>query len=86
MADEPIEAWTNHEREFRVYRDRFYKWSLRPKEYRVYGQNGPYVPPMGFERLQNEAACLEFVRSNTAIPVPDTLEAYSEDGSLCSGS
>lgn len=82
MADEPIEAWTNHEREFRIYRDRFYKRSLRPKEYRVYSQNEPYVPPMGFERLQNEAACLEFIRSNTAIPVPDTLEAYSEDGSF----
>jgi hypothetical protein len=39
---------------------------VRPKEYRVYSQNEPYVPPMGFERLQNEAACLEFVRSNTA--------------------
>lgn len=37
---------------------------------------------MGFERLQNEAACLEFVRKKTDIPVPDILEAYSEDGSF----
>lgn len=82
ISDEPIETWTNHEREFRIYRDRFYKRSLRPEEYRVYGQNEPYVPPMGFERLQNEAACLEFVRNKTAIPVPDILEAYSKDRSF----
>ncbi|KAK0753582.1 hypothetical protein B0T18DRAFT_434287 [Schizothecium vesticola] len=82
MADEPIEAWTNHEREFRVHHDRFFKRSFRPEESRIYRQNQPYVPPMGFERLENEAACLEFVRSNTAIPVPVILEAYSQDGSF----
>ncbi|KAK3337752.1 kinase-like domain-containing protein [Cercophora scortea] len=81
-SDEPLETGANHEREFRIYRDRFYKRSLRPAEYRVYGQNGPYVPPMGLERLQNEAACLEFVRDDASIPVPDVLEAYNDDGSF----
>jgi hypothetical protein len=82
MADEPIEAWTNHEREFHVHHDRFFKRSFRPEEYRICRQNQPYVPSMGFERLKNEAACLEFVRSNTAIPVLAILEAYSQDGSF----
>lgn len=51
ILDEPIETWTNYEREIRMYRDRFHIRSLRPEEYRVYGQNELYVPPMGFERL-----------------------------------
>ena len=79
--DTLVEAWINHEREFRIYSDRVYKRSFRPEEYRVYGGR-PYVPPLGFERLQNEAACLDFVRSKTAIPVPDILEAFSDNGSF----
>lgn len=83
MSDDPIESWTNHEREFRIHPNSFSKRSFRPSEYRVYRPNPPpYVPPMGIERLQNEAACLEFVRRNTTIPVPAVLEAYSEDGSF----
>lgn len=83
MPDDPIETWTNHEREFRIHHDRFFKRSFRPSEYRVYRPNQPpYVPPQGFERLQNEAACLDFVRRNTTIPVPAVLEAYSDDGSF----
>lgn len=83
MPDDPIKSWTNHEREFHLHPTRFSKRSFRPSEYRVYRPNHPpYVPPMGMERLQNEAFCLEFVRRSTAVPVPAVLEAYSDDGSF----
>ncbi|KAB5522089.1 hypothetical protein GE09DRAFT_1230157 [Coniochaeta sp. 2T2.1] len=80
MSDEAIETWTTHEREYRIYKAKFYKRSLRPDEFRLGVGNKPYIPPLGFERLQNEAACLDYVRSKTNIPVPDTLEAYVDEG------
>ncbi|PNY19960.1 Uncharacterized protein TCAP_07434 [Tolypocladium capitatum] len=36
----------------------------------------------GYERIQNEAACLKFIRTKTDIPVPEVLEAYDDDGSF----
>lgn len=82
MSDNLIEKWRNHEREFRVYSDKFYKRSLRPDEYQLDIRKRPYVPPMGYERMRNETACLHFIRRNTDIPVPDVVEAYDEDGSF----
>lgn len=82
MPDRPIRTWNTYEREFRLYQDDSTKRSLRPDEYRLGVGDKPYVPPLGFERLRNEAACLDFVRSKTNIPVPDTLEAYDEAGSF----
>ena len=72
----------NYEREFCVSDGRSSKRSLRPQEYVLNQHNQPYVPPLGLERLQNKAACLEYIRKNTNIPVPDVLEAYDETGSL----
>lgn len=80
--DESFEGWKNHEREFRSYSDRFYKRSLRPKEYILSLRGEPVVPPMGYERLQNEAACLAFIRNTTNISVPDVLHAYDDDGAF----
>lgn len=40
------------------------------------------VPPLGYERLQNEAACLEFIRKSTTIPIPAVLEAYDDIGAF----
>ena len=80
--DESFEGWKNHEREFRSYPDRFYKRSLRPKEYVLNVRGEPVVPPMGYERLQNEAACLTFIRKTTNIPVPDVLHAYDDEGAF----
>ncbi|RCI12783.1 hypothetical protein L249_0726 [Ophiocordyceps polyrhachis-furcata BCC 54312] len=82
MADRPIKLWTNHEREYHIYPDRFYKRSLRPSEYQLDVRGDPYVPPLGYQRLQNEAACLKFIRANTNIPVPEVLEAYDDNGSF----
>ncbi len=83
MSHKPIDVWTNHEREFRIYSDRFYKRSLRPNEYYQLDFRGkPYVPLLGYERIENEAACLRFIQKQTDIPVPEALEAYDEDGSF----
>ena len=79
---EAMEVWTNHEREFRVSGNEFYKRNLRPSEYKLGQGNKPYVPSLGFERLANEAACLRFIREKTTIPVPDVLEAYEDNGAF----
>lgn len=82
MAERPIETWINHEREFRIYPTRFYKRSLRPSEYQLDFRGEPYVPPLGYKRIQNEAACLKFIRTETDIPVPEVLEAFDDNGSF----
>ena len=82
MPDTWEKSWTNHEREFRINHDRFYKRSFRSSEYKLDWRNEPYIPPLGFERVANEAACLRFIRENTDIPVPDVLEAYDDNGAF----
>ena len=82
MADNPVESWSNTERHFRIYTDRFYKRSLRPDEYIVTFHGHRFVPPQGYERLQNEAVCLRFIREHTNIPVPDVLEAFDDGGAF----
>lgn len=75
MPDGPIRTWKTHETEYRIYQDRLYKRSLRPEGYFPSVENKLYIPPLGSERRQQEAACLDLVRSKTVTPVPDTLEA-----------
>jgi len=82
MPEQPVETWTTAEREYRIYQDKFYKRSLRHTEYQLDFQGKLYVPPLGFERLQNEVACLNFIRNKTDIPVPNILEAYDDNGSF----
>ena len=81
-SDDPVESWRNTERQFRIYTDRFYKRSLRPDEYIVTFRGDRYVPPQGYERLHNEAACLRFIREHTNIPVPEVLEAFDDEGAF----
>ncbi|MCJ1387004.1 hypothetical protein MMC17_010133 [Xylographa soralifera] len=82
MQDTWDTSWTNHEREFRMDQDRFYKRSFRPSKYQIDWRNEPYIPPLGPERVANEAACLRFIREKTDIPVPDVLEAYDDNGAF----
>ena len=80
--DDTVESWRNTERHFRIYNDRFYKRSLRPDEYILAFRGDRFVPPQGYERLQNEAICLRFIREHTNIPVPEVLEAFDDGGAL----
>ncbi|CAH0054138.1 unnamed protein product [Clonostachys solani] len=56
----------------------FIKRSLREKEYHQ-GPYGPCVPRLSKERLQNEAECLRFIRSNTNVPVPAVYADFEDD-------
>jgi aminoglycoside phosphotransferase len=82
MSGAPIRSWRNHEREFRVYSDRFYKRSFRPDEFLTNIHGETVVPHQATARLENEAQCLQFILANTNIPVPKILEAYEENGSF----
>jgi len=77
VSDRPMETVTTPEMEYRLYPDRLYKRSLPPDELPV-RRGRTYVPPA--TRLRNEAACLEFVRRWTDVPVPEVLEASEEAG------
>lgn len=79
---EDMQEWAScGERNYFKY-DRFFcKRSLRPQEY-VLGYNGIYTPPLGKERLQNEADCLRFIRKTTNIPVRQVEFAFESDGAF----
>ena len=82
MSDDPEDTWSTHEREYRIYKDRFLKRSLAPSEYKPDFRGQPHVPINNIERLRNEAECLQFIKAKTDIPVPDFLDAYDQDGSF----
>jgi serine/threonine protein kinase len=44
------------------------------------GIDGPCVPRLSKERLQNEAECLRFIPSKTNIPVPTVYADFEDDG------
>lgn len=82
MSD-TVQCWTKHEREFRIDDNEAYKRSFRPAEYKLTQRNEPYIPPLGFERLANEAACPRFVREKTNFPVPEVLKHVKTMAPLC---
>lgn len=82
MSGKLLSKWQNHEREFRVYENAFSKRSLRPDEYCKNIRGEPVIPRQGMERLQNEAACLEFLNNNTDIPVPQLIRTIQENDSF----
>lgn len=56
----------------------FIKRSLRPREYRT-GNRGLHIPPLGRERIMNEAESLQFIRQHTDIPVPTVYCHFLDD-------
>ena len=78
--DKPFEIKTSE----KVYRldnnGRFLKRSLRPNEYPILSNGEPLAPSLVVERLQNEAACMRYIRENTDIPVPRVLDTYEQSG------
>lgn len=57
----------------------FAKRSLRPSEYWE-GPHGLIVPRAGKERIENEAASLQYIYEKTNIPVPKVYGAFELDG------
>ncbi|KAI6610243.1 hypothetical protein MCOR14_011984 [Pyricularia oryzae] len=82
MAATAAKNWKNSEREFLVDDNTFRKRSLRPDEYIVNIKGDLFVPRQGYERLQNEAAYIRFIRENTEIPVPEVLQVYDDKGAF----
>lgn len=70
---------TTFERKYYQLPGVFIKRSLRPREFKT-GYHGLHVPPLGVERLKNEASCLEFIQAHTDIPVPRVLAHFMDDG------
>ncbi|KAJ5083389.1 hypothetical protein N7456_012816 [Penicillium angulare] len=83
MADkttnEPGWLYKTTQRAYYEYPGCFVKRSLRPSEYWIVGEGESIVPTLGVERLQNEAATLQFVREKTNIPVPMVYGAMMID-------
>lgn len=78
-----VERWRSHERQY-IRTDSTFTKSELPEEVlpiaRATGQR--VVPRWSRERLQNEAATLQFIASQTSIPVPKFLGLYEENGLL----
>ncbi|KAF4614337.1 hypothetical protein G7Y89_g15400 [Cudoniella acicularis] len=82
MLGEPLTYEESWERVYCSYPDRYLKRSLAPSEYKTTRSGELYVPFRNRERLENEVACLKYIRQQTDIPVPEVLGAYEKDGSF----
>ena len=82
-SNQQLQSIRTAEKEYRFNDNgRMLKRSLRKNELPTFGDGTPLVPPLIVERLKNEAACIEFIREKTDVPVPRLLETYEEDGSF----
>ena len=79
---EPLETYATHEKQYEQYSDRFLKRTVWPHEYKQNIHKETIVPFGCRERLENEAASLQFIKNVTNIPVPKVLEACDKDGSF----
>jgi hypothetical protein len=74
---------TTFERKYFHIGNRFIKRSLRPDEWQFSSfRNAVHAPRLGTERLLNEAAALQYIRTNTDIPVPELYKSYEKDGAV----
>lgn len=81
MSDEVVEKVQTAEREYCEFKDRFLKRNLNPSEYKWSPFRKQFHIPYGNkERLENDAACLRFIKENTNIPVPKVHDAYEKIG------
>lgn len=72
---------TTPERKYYRNSQWFAKRSLRSSEY----WKGPYgliIPRAGPQRIQNEAASLQYIASETNIPVPKVYASFEADGAF----
>jgi aminoglycoside phosphotransferase len=82
MFREPLTHEESWERAYYSYPDRFLKRSLAPSEYKTTQSGEVFVPFRNRERLENEVACLKYIREETDIPIPEVFGAYGENGSF----
>ncbi|KAF2741673.1 kinase-like protein [Sporormia fimetaria CBS 119925] len=82
MGETP-QQWKSSERHYTLTSSTFTKRELRQDELPTSIYTGQVVEPRwSRERLRNEAATLQFIASQTTIPVPQFLGLYEADGLL----
>jgi tRNA A-37 threonylcarbamoyl transferase component Bud32 len=69
-------------RKYYHIKNTFIKRSLRPHELQKAWTGKTHIPRLGRERLLNEAKALEFVASNTTIPVPKLHACFEDDNAV----
>lgn len=76
-----VKRWATHEREYIQYKEKFVKRSLAPHEYSeiINDRDRQFYSYLNKMRIKNEAECIEFIKENTTIPVPEILDAYEKD-------
>jgi aminoglycoside phosphotransferase (APT) family kinase protein len=78
--EEPPQEFRTAERVYYSCKEYFSKRTLAPSEYLTTLSGTLHVPYLNIERLQNEVACMQFVKSQTDIPTPSLLGfGYSPD-------
>ena len=66
MPDTWEKSWTNHEREYRIDHNRFYKRSFRPSEYELDWRNEPSFHPWVLNELpMKQPVCDSFEKRQT---------------------
>jgi len=73
------ETWRTTERDYTLTADTFTKRELRRNEWFTNIKGKIVVPPFSRERMRNEYVTLDFIASNTTIPVPKVLEYIVQD-------
>lgn len=83
MADDESVQWRSSERHYTLTTTSFTKRELSQTELPRNSKTALIVTPRwSRERLQNEAAALQYIASATSIPVPAFLSLYEEHGLL----
>jgi len=77
-----MEQWRTPEREYTITETTFTKSEIPEAELMFNYAGEKICPQWSRERLQNEAATLQFIASATTIPVPKFLDLYEENGVL----
>jgi hypothetical protein len=78
-----VQSWKSHERHYTLTCKTFTKSELRQDELQWSILTGSTIQPRwSRQRLQNEAKTLQFIASNTAIPVPKVIGLYEDKHGL----
>lgn len=81
--EQHIKAWKSHERRYTLTSNTFTKSEL-PQEDLQWSivRQERIQPRWSQERLQNEAKSIQFIASNTTIPVPEFLDLHEDEDGL----
>ena len=79
---EPLIYKESSEQVYYSYLNRYLKRSLAPSEYKFARSGKVIVLFCNKERLENEVACLKYIKEKTNILILKVLNAYKENSSF----